>query len=119
MRRISKQIVALSLAASLVALGSALVSSAARVDSASGQVTGRGVCPSASGREVVLTAPLPRNIRINSMIVANKTIWIASGTRAIGGPGKLFRVDASSGRVQRIFRLAGNPWSIAYGFGSL
>jgi hypothetical protein len=53
------------------------------------------------------------------MIVANKTIWIASGTGAIGGPGKLFRVDASSGRVQRVFRLAGNPWSIAYGFGSL
>ena len=53
------------------------------------------------------------------MVVVNKTLWIASGSPRAGGPGTLLRVDASSGRVQRALPLAGDPWSVRFGFGSL
>jgi hypothetical protein len=103
-------------AASLVCLGLASALPTASVDPASAQA---GRCPSASGQEVVLTASLPRSTKGRSLVVVERTIWIASGSARIGGHGTLLRVDASSGRVQRVFRLAGDPWSIAFGFGSL
>lgn len=52
------------------------------------------------------------------MVVVNQTVWLTTSSPRPHGHGRLLRVDATSGRV-RTFRLAGNPWSIAYGFGSL
>ena len=53
------------------------------------------------------------------MVVAGKTLWIASGSARAGGHGRLLRVSLSSGRVERSFALAGDPWSLRFGFGSL
>src|SRR5881397_979937 len=39
--------------------------------------------------------------------------------RTLSGRGALVRIDACSGRVQRIFRLPVNPYQLAFGFRSL
>lgn len=105
---------------SLVALGATLALSAMTPHRAvAAQTASSGRCPSASGQEVTLTMPLPRSAKLRSMVVADKTLWIASGSRRVGGHGRLLRVNLSSGRVERSFSLAGDPWSLRFGFGSL
>ena len=108
------------MATGLLGLGSAFAHPGATVQPAQrAQTTGTARCPSASGHEVVQTIPLPGRSWLRSMVVVNKTLWIAIGSPRLGGRGKLLRADVRSGRVQRVFRLAGDPWSIKFGFGSL
>src|SRR4051812_15041920 len=90
----------------LVALGGTpALSAMTRHRAVAAQTAGSGRCPSASGHEVTLTMPLPPRTRTRSMVVAGKTLWIASGSPRAGGHGRLLRVSLSSGRVERSFAL--------------
>jgi hypothetical protein len=53
------------------------------------------------------------------LLLAKNTLWVAIASARPSGRGALVRVDARSGRVQRIFRLPVNPYQLAFGFGSL
>jgi hypothetical protein len=75
------------------------------------------LCPSPSPQAVVRTVTLPG--RPGFLLLTGRTLWVAIAARRPGGRGKLARVDARSGRVERTFRLPVNPYRIAYGFGSL
>jgi hypothetical protein len=117
-RPIPKQVFPSIAAATLLTVGFALALSGALVNRASGgRATGHGACPSASGREIVLTVPLPGRPRF--LLLTRKTLWVAVRSSRPGGRGRLVRVDARSGRVQRILRLDVDPYRLAYGFGSL
>jgi hypothetical protein len=111
MRRLAAVLIAATIA-NLLALGSSPALPPTQTRSA-------GACTSASGPEAVLTAPLPATTKGRSMVVVGSTVWLASGGSRIGQPGRLFQVDGTSGRVQRVVRLTVDPWSIAFGFGSL
>jgi len=53
------------------------------------------------------------------LLLAKNTLWVAIASARPSGRGALVRIDARSGRVQRIFRLPVNPYQLAFGFGSL
>ena len=74
-------------------------------------------CPSSSGAAVVQTVRMPG--RPGFLLLAKNTLWVAVASAHPSGRGRLARIDARSGRVQRIFRLPVNPYQLASGFGSL
>jgi hypothetical protein len=74
-------------------------------------------CPSRSGAEIVQRVRLPG--RPGFLLLRGRTLWVAIAADRPGGRGRLARLDARTGRVERVFRLPGNPYQIAYGFGSL
>ena len=76
-----------------------------------------GRCPSGSGAEIVTRVQLPG--RPGFLLLRDRTLWVAIASDQPGGRGQLARVDARTGRIERLFRLPNNPYRIAYGFGSL
>ena len=74
-------------------------------------------CPSSSGAAVVQTVRMPG--RPGFLLLVKHTLWVAIASARPSGRGALVRIDARSGRVQRLFRLPVNPYQLAFGFGSL
>ena len=74
-------------------------------------------CPSPSGAAVVQTLRMPG--RPGFLLLAKNTLWVAIASTHPSGRGALVRIDARSGRVQRVFRLPVNPYQLAFGFRSL
>jgi hypothetical protein len=110
-RRLALEATVLGLAL-ILALSTAPAGPASRA-----QPSGRERCPSASGQEVVLTVPLPG--KPGFPLLVNKTLWVTIQSGSPAGHGKLARVDAESGRVQRVDPLTVDPMRLTYGFGSL
>jgi len=99
-----------------VAIGSAVAVSQAR-SGLRAQAPESPSCPSPSGAAVVQTMRMPG--RPGFLLLAKNTLWVAIASAHPSGRGRLARIDARSGRVQRIFRLPVNPYQLAFGFGSL
>ena len=94
----------------------ALAACAALVAPASGADTTTSTsCPTPSGRTVVRTLPLPGPPL--QVLARGDTLWVTLRRR--GGRGRVVRLDARSGRVERSFPLEGLPDRLVYGFGSL
>ena len=53
------------------------------------------------------------------LLLANGDLWVAIGAPRPNGRGNIARVDANTGKVQRIIHLPVNPYQMAFGFGSL
>jgi hypothetical protein len=53
------------------------------------------------------------------LLLRGNRLWVTLLGSRSGAPGRLARIDARSGRLQRIFRLPVEPNRLAYGFGSL
>ncbi len=93
-----------------------LVACAALVAPASGAQTALGgSCPTPSGGAVVRTLSLPGPPQ--QVLARGDTLWVT--LRRPGGRGRVVRLSARTGRVQRSFWLEGVPARLAYGFGSL
>ena len=95
----------------------ACASATAPLDARAPPATASALCPTPSPQGIVQTVSLPGQPRF--LLLRKQTLWVAIAASRPGGRGMLARVDARSGRVQRIFRLPNNPYRIAYGFGSL
>jgi hypothetical protein len=76
-----------------------------------------GSCPSPSGNAVVQTVPMPG--QPGFMLLTRNTLWVTIAAQRVGGRGRIVRLDARSGRVQRTYLLPVDPYRMAYGFGSL
>jgi hypothetical protein len=74
-------------------------------------------CPSSDGASVVARAHVPG--RPGFLLLKGNDLWVATGARVASGGGAVARVDARSGRVERVFRLPIDPYQLAVGFGSL
>jgi hypothetical protein len=77
-------------------------------------------CPSPTGASIVETVRLPG--RPGFLLLEHRKLWVAihaSPRGASGGHGAIVRVDADSGRVERVLRLPVDPYQLAFGFGSL
>jgi hypothetical protein len=74
-------------------------------------------CPSLAGANIVQTLDLPG--RPGFLLLAKSDLWVAISATRPYGRGALVRIDPSSGRVRRVFRLPVNPSQVALGFGSL
>jgi hypothetical protein len=53
------------------------------------------------------------------LLLKGNDLWVALAARAVSGRGAVARVDARSGRVERVFRLPIDPYQLVVGFGSL
>ena len=53
------------------------------------------------------------------LLLKGHDLWAAVAARRPAGRGAVARVDARSGRVERVLRLPVDPYQLAYGFGSL
>jgi hypothetical protein len=75
------------------------------------------VCPSPTGHEAVLTAPMPG--RPGPLLRVGRTLWVAIRSQRPWGAGQLLRVDARTGRIERRFALTGSADRLVFAFGSL
>jgi hypothetical protein len=74
-------------------------------------------CPSADGASVVAKVHVPG--RPGFLLLEGNDLWVAVAAPRASGRGAVARVDARSGRVERVLRLPIDPYQLAYGFGSL
>ena len=74
-------------------------------------------CPSANRASLVMSAQVPG--RPGFLLLKGNDLWVAIAARVASGRGAVARVDARSGRVERVFRLPIDPYQLAVGFGSL
>jgi hypothetical protein len=75
-------------------------------------------CPSSSRATVVRTVRTPG--RPGFLLLSGKTLWVAIAASRPGPVGgRLVRIDARSGAVERVLRLPVDPYQLASGFGSL
>jgi hypothetical protein len=109
MRRRWSEIGLVSVAAGIVVAGAAAPSQS-QVRAASG-------CPSASGATVVTRARVPGRPRF--LFLKGNDLWVAVAAPRVFGRGWVARVDARSGRLERVLRLPVDPDQLAVGFGSL
>src|SRR5215210_2024932 len=105
MRDVSKRTVLGSLATSVALLAPA---------SGAETITGAS-CPTPSGRTVVRTLRLPGPP--HQVLARGETLWVT--LQRPGGPARVVRLAARTGRVDRSFPLKGVPDRLVYGFGSL
>jgi len=99
------------------AIAAACAAVAAPLEARAPPASTTGLCPSPSPRGIVRTVSLPG--RPGSLLLTKRTLWAAIAGPGPARPGMLARVDARTGRVQRLFHLPTNPYRIAYAFGSL
>src|SRR5919201_4932145 len=74
-------------------------------------------CSGGAVPTVAFTRPLPG--KPGPMLLRKQTLWVAIRAVRAGRPGRLLRVDARSGRVEKTFWLPIDPYRLAAGFGSL
>jgi hypothetical protein len=72
-------------------------------------------CPTKTGPGVVRTLQLPGPPQ--QLLARGDKLWVT--LRKPHGRARVVRVSAESGKIERSFRLEGNPARLAYGFGSL
>jgi hypothetical protein len=95
----------------------ACVATAAPLEAGAPPVSASARCPSPSPHAVVRTVSLPG--RPGFLLLKGQSLWVAIAGPGPGRPGKLARVDAGTGHVQKLIRLPTNPYRVAYAFGSL
>jgi hypothetical protein len=95
----------------------ACTSAAAPLDARAPLASPSALCPTPSPQGIARTVSLPGRPRF--LLLRKQTLWVAIAAPRPGGRGMLARVDARSGRVQRVFHLPNSTYRIAYGFGSL
>jgi hypothetical protein len=98
----------------LVLLASAAVVAGAATSARSPAST---ACPSANGPAVVAQAHVPG--RPGVLLPKGNDLWVALAAPRVSGRGALARVDARTGRLERVLRLPVDPYQLAVGFGSL
>src|SRR5438552_5507169 len=76
-----------------------------------------GRCSGAVAPSVLRTVRLPDKPR--AMLLVGHTLWVAIRGGRAGAPGRLFRLDARTGRVRGRFHLPFDPLRLVSGFGSL
>jgi hypothetical protein len=109
MRRIPKPVAVPALVAAVLAVG---IPAFAADDAQTG-----ARCSGGPGPTVSFTRRLPG--KPGPMLLRKRTLWISIRGARPGRPGRLLRLDAVSGRVQRTFRLPIDPYRLVEGFGSL
>jgi hypothetical protein len=74
-------------------------------------------CPSASTPAVVAQARVPG--RPGFLLPKGNDLWVAIAAPHVSGRGAVARIDARTGRLERVLRLPVDPYQLAVGFGSL
>jgi hypothetical protein len=74
-------------------------------------------CPSANAPAVVARARVPGRPRF--LLLKENDLWVSVAAPRASGRGAVARVDARSGRLERVLRLPVDPDQLAVGFGSL
>jgi hypothetical protein len=74
-------------------------------------------CPSANGPAVVAMARVPG--RPGFLLPKGNDLWVAVAAPRVSGRGAVARIDARTGRLERVLRLPIDPYQLAVGFGSL
>lgn len=74
-------------------------------------------CPTANGPAVVAMVSVPG--RPGFLLPKGNGLWVAVAAPHASGRGAVARVDARSGRLERVLRLPVDPYQLAVGFGSL
>jgi hypothetical protein len=93
------------------------MASAAVVAGAGAGTASRTACPSANGPAVVAQARVPG--RPGFLLPKGNDLWVALAAPRVSGRGAVARIDAGSGRLERVLRLPIDPYQLAVGFGSL
>ena len=74
-------------------------------------------CPTANGPAVVAMVRVPG--RPGLLLPKGNDLWVTIAAPRASGRGAVARVDARSGRLERVLRLPIDPYRLAVGFGSL
>lgn len=103
--------------APLVLLSIAVVAAAATPSRSHPQAPTATACPSANGPAVVAQARVPG--QPGFLLPKGNDLWVALAAPRASGRGAVARVDARTGRLERVLRLPIDPYQLAVGFGSL
>jgi hypothetical protein len=113
----SKNVALLGASSLLLATGIVAEARPAR-SSTQAQEANSATCPSSTGAMVVQTVRTPG--RPGFLLLSQNTLWVAIAASRPGPVGgRLARIDARSGEVERVLRLPVDPYQLAFGFGSL
>jgi hypothetical protein len=100
-----------------LALFSIAVLATAAAPSRSQSQVASAKCPSANGPAVVAQAHVPG--RPGFLLPKGNDLWVAIAAPRASGRGAVARIDARSGRLERVLRVPVDPYQLAVGFGSL